>query len=207
MNSIKNNCCNPFDKSEPLYPIIMKDALEEISPLFICSSGFFIRTLNPIELQMEMKRDVSVLVKNYYDTGLSMFKAREEMCDNHLLTVLSRIFHFWMIAHQWSKKNCFPIHKILLHPPAIASYCQLKSLIMNHFKKCNSREEVVNKIAFSIWHEENNSEKLYPIEPVKSLSYDLVDYYIATNEIQYESFESLTEHSNEDFDLTQFRFN
>ena len=46
-----------------------------------------------------------------------------------------------------------------------------------------------------------------PIEPVKSLSYDLVDYYIATNEIQYESFESLTEHSNEDFDLTQFRFN
>ena len=56
MNSIKNNCCNPFDKSEPLYPIIMKEALEEISPLFICSSGFFIRTLNPIELQMEMKR-------------------------------------------------------------------------------------------------------------------------------------------------------
>ena len=59
----------------------------------------------------------------------------------------------------------------------------------------------------SIWHEENNSEKFLPIEPVKSLSYDLVDYYIATNEIQYESFESLTEHSNEDFDLTQFRFN
>ena len=56
----------------------MKEALEEISPLFICSSGFFIRTLNPIELQMEMRRDVSVLVKNYYDTGLSTVKAREE---------------------------------------------------------------------------------------------------------------------------------
>ena len=78
---------------------------------------------------------------------------------------------------------------------------------MSQFKKSKSREDVVNKIAYSIWHEENNSEKFLPIEPVKSLSYDLVDYYIATNEIHYESFESLTEHSNEDFDLTQFRFN
>jgi len=185
----------------------MKDALEEISPLFICSSGFFIRTLNPIELEMEMKRDVSVLVKNYYDSGLTLFKAREEMCDNHLLGMLSRIFHFWMIAHQWSKKNCFPIHRILLHPPAIASYCQLKGCIMSQFKKSKSREDVVNKIAYSIWHEENNSDKLCSLEPIKSLSYDLVDYYIATNEIQYESFESLTEYSNENFDFTQFRFN
>ena len=44
-------------------------------------------------------------------------------------------------------------------------------------------------------------------EPIKSLSYDLVDYYIVTNEIQFECFESLTEHSDEDLDLTQFRFN
>ena len=63
------------------------------------------------------------------------------------------------------------------------------------------------KIAYSIWHEENNSEKLYPLESIKSLSYDLVDYYIVTNEIQYKSFESLTEHSDEDLDLTQFTFN
>ena len=39
------------------------------------------------------------------------------------------------------------------------------------------------------------------------MSYDLVDYYIATNAIQFESLESLTEHTYEDLDLTQFRFN
>jgi len=76
---------------------------------------------------------------------------------------------------------------------------------MSQFKKSKSRDDVVNKIAYSIWHEENNSEKLYPLEPIKS--YDLVDYYIVTNEIQFECFESLTEHSDEDLDLTQFRFN
>ena len=78
---------------------------------------------------------------------------------------------------------------------------------MSQFKKSKSREDVVNKIAYSIWHEENNSDKIYSLDPIKSLSYDLVDYYIATNEIQYESFESLTEYSIENFDFTQFRFN
>ena len=207
MNSIKNSCCNPFDKSEPLYPIIMKDALEEISPLFICSSGFFIRTLNPIELQMELKQDVSALVKNYYDSGLTLFKAQQEMCDNHILGVLSKIFHFWMISHQWSKKRYFPIHKILLHPPAIASYCQLKENIMDAFKISRSRQDVVNKIVYKIWESENSSDDVCHLDPIKTLSYDLVDYYISTNELHYENFESITEHCNTDFDLSQFKFN
>jgi hypothetical protein len=50
---------HPFDEAEPLYPIIMKDALDEISPIFICSSGFFIRSLNPIESDMEINKDVA----------------------------------------------------------------------------------------------------------------------------------------------------
>ena len=207
MNLIKNSCCNPFDKSEPLYPIIMKDALEEISPLFICASGFFIRTLNPIELQMELKQDVSELVKNYYDSGLAIFKAQQEMCDNHILCVLSKIFHFWMISHQWSKKRYFPIHKILLHPPAVASYCQLKENIMNAFKMNGSRENVVNKIVYSILQSEYSSEENCHLDSIQTLSYDLVDYYISTNELHYENFESLTENCKTDFDLQQFKFN
>ena len=207
MNSIKKACCNPFDIAEPLYPIIMRDALEELSPLFICSSGFFIRSLNPIELQMERKQDVSELAKNYYDSGLSIFKARQEMCDNHILSILSKIFHFWMISHQWSKKIDFPIHRILLHPPVIASYCQLKTDIISAFNKNLSREDVVAKIVYMIWDTENDSEDICHLDSIKTLSYDLVDYYISTNELHYENFESVTEHCNYEINLTQFKPN
>ena len=54
-----------------------------------------------------------------------------------------------------------------------------------------SLQDVVNIIAYKIWHEANQSEQIHSFVSIKSISYDLVDYYVSTKDLHYENLNPL----------------
>ena len=43
----------------------------------------------------------------------------------------------------------------------------------------------------AIWHEANQSEQIHSFVSIKSISYDLVDYYVSTKDLHYENLNPL----------------